>query len=61
LNIFPSTIKIIPPMIEIKIPKIIIIPEIANGYTIFLTVGFGFEKVSEFSGSSENITNTMIF
>jgi hypothetical protein len=42
LNIFPSTIKIIPPMIEIKIPKIIIIPEIANGYTIFLTVGFGF-------------------
>ncbi len=48
-------------MVEIKIPKIIIIPEIANGYTIFLTVEFGFEKASEFSGSSENITTTMIF
>ena len=49
---------IIVPIIEIIIPKISKNPEIKRGSTIFRSGEFGFDKASEFSGSSENIAIT---
>jgi hypothetical protein len=42
------------------IPSIIKNPEIIRGKIISITGELGFEKASEFSGSSENITTTSI-